>query len=317
MSDPATSAPDSTPPGAVTIVTYNSVGHIGVCLDALAEHARNWDVVVIDNGSTDGSRDVVRARGNARLIDPGRNAGYAGGNNLGMRATRGDFVLILNPDVIIGAGSLEAMRELAVRTAAAAVGANLCDADGEFQTGWAVRRLPTIGYLIADLLLLNRLWPGNPVARYVGMAGFDPARDQRVEQPAGAAIMVRRRVLEELGGMDERFHPLWFEDVDLCWQLRARGDAVWYAAEARMVHEGGHSVRSLDVFQARAYWYANIVRFARKNLPGARARALRVAVVVGALLRGIILAVRPRQLVGQWRLALRAARFSEEARWYE
>jgi len=306
--------------GAVVLVTYNSARHIGVALQALGAYAPTSRAIVVDNGSADGTLDVVRgSHPEACVVVPGRNLGFAGGCNAGARAMPdADWYLFLNPDVVVGPGSVDAMLRTLRERGAGATGARLHDEAGAYQHGFAVRAFPSAAYLALDLLLLNRLWPGNPVLRAVRNDRFDPERTQPVEQPAGAALMVDGPLFRALGGFDERFHPLWFEDVDLCRRIRSAGREIWFVADARMAHVGGHSVASLDAASAKAYWYANLMRYARKHFSPATAAMLRVCTVIGALLRGALALASEgvggaaRQLVVAWRAATRG----DVALWY-
>ena len=101
-----------------------------------------------------------------------------------------------------------------------AVGGRLVDTDGRPQVGFNVRSFPTPAALACEVLLLNRVWPSNPVNRRYRRLNWDPERPQDVDQPAGAFLMVRREVLENVGLLDEDFAPIWFEDVDLCLRIR-------------------------------------------------------------------------------------------------
>jgi GT2 family glycosyltransferase len=300
--------------GAVVIVTYNSATHIDACLGALRDGAPGWSVVVVDNGSSDGTAALVRTHAGVRLVEGQGNLGFAGGCNAGARAAGTvPLLLFLNPDVIVAPGACDALADVLEANAADLAGGHLVGDDGEYQHGFAVRGLPTWSYLVLDLLLINRVWPRNPAALRATCAGFDPARDQRVEQPAGASLLVRRPVFEALSGFDERFHPLWFEDVDICRRAQSRRLRVWYAAGARMRHVGGHSVASLSPVTAKAYWYANMMRFAQKHFSPPRVAALRATMVIGAALRGLLAGGAGRE---QFRLAGRIVRSGDPRAWY-
>jgi len=308
--------------GAVIIVTYNSREHIGPCLASLAEHAADWEQIVVDNGSRDGTVELVAGSfPTVRLIRPNENLGFAGGCNAGAAtAPSAAHLLFLNPDTILEAGSIDAMRAAFRDESVGAVGACLVDERGGFQHGWAVRRFPSFVFLALDLCLVNRLWPGNPVHVRVENRDFDPRCSQVVDQPAGAALLVRSDVFAALGGFDARFHPLWFEDVDLCLRIRASGRSIWYAADARLQHVGGHSLSSLDEHAAKAYWYANLIRYARKHFKPWQSAILRGLTVVGSLMRALLSLSRHQHraasALGHARLAWRATRHADVTRWY-
>ena len=108
-----------------------------------------------------------------------------------------------------------------------------------------------------------------------------------VEQPAGAFLMVRRQVWEELGGFDESFFPLWFEDVDFCRRIRDRGWSLYYVPEAVAKHTGGHSILSLTLEMRRIYWYRSLLRYSAKHFHPLAFRLVCLAVLTGSFLRGI------------------------------
>src|SRR5260370_4690591 len=142
----------------IVIVTHNSEAEIGPCLDAAL--VTGEEVIVVDNGSDDGTLEQVRRR-SARLLANPMNRGFAAAVNQGIRAIKGDFVLLLNPDAVLQTG-IEPLREVCARPKVGAVGGKLVDAGNSAQAGFTVRRLPTPWVLALEVLLVNRLWPHNP-----------------------------------------------------------------------------------------------------------------------------------------------------------
>jgi N-acetylglucosaminyl-diphospho-decaprenol L-rhamnosyltransferase len=145
--------------------------------------------------------------------------------------------------------------------------------------------LPGPLVLVLEVLLLNRIWPNNPANRLYRGLQLNYNIRIPVEQPAGAFLMVRREVWQELGGFDESFFPLWFEDVDFCRRTRDRGYRLYYVPDAVAEHRGGHSVSQLSVEKRRVYWYGSLLRYSAKHFRPLQFRVVCVAVVVGSLLR--------------------------------
>ncbi len=230
----------------IVIVTYNSAEEIGPCLDAAV--ATGADLVVVDNASHDGTIAEVACRG-VRLIANTENRGFAAAVNQGFLVLNSTYVLLLNPDAVVQS-SLEPLCEACDLPRTAGAGGKLLDREGRPQVGFMVRRFPTPGALVLEALLLNRVWPGNPVNRQYRALDLDPNRRATVEQPAGAFLMLRRKVWEELGGFDEGFRPLWFEDVDFCRRAADRGYVLQYIPEAVAKHTGGHSITQLSSGEA-------------------------------------------------------------------
>jgi len=122
-----------------------------------------------------------------------------------------------------------------------------------------------------------------------------------VEQPAGAFLMIRRQVWEDLGGLDEQFYPIWFEDVDFCKRLRDHGYRVYYEPGAVAKHQGGHSIRKILLENREIYWYGSLLKYAFKHFHWGTSRVLCLAVLIGSLMRmavGIVLqrSLRPVQV---------------------
>ncbi len=276
---------------AVVVVSYNSAGELGPCLAALRQYA--WkdgagpaaEIVVVDNGSADRSCETVEAQAPfARLIRNGSNRGFAAAVNQAVRATSSPLVLLLNPDAILETGLDELARVFETPQVGAA-GGRLLDPSGQWQRGFNVRAFPTPGALALEVLLANRLWPGNPVNRRYRLLGFDPQREQDVDQPAGAFLMFRREVWEKLGGLDETFHPVWFEDVDFCLRIRQAGLRIRYVPGAVARHSGGHSVRPTPVQFRQLAWYGSFLQFCHKHYSAGTYRGLQAATAAGLCMR--------------------------------
>ena len=193
----------------IVIVTFNSAAEIGACLDAaMGTGAQGRS----RNGSQDGTprRRSARSRGHRAAaayasIANSSNQGFAAAVNQGFAAHRDcPYVLVLNPDAVL-ASPLEPMRDACARPGVAAAGGCLVDSEGRPQVGFMVRRFPTPAVLVLEALLLNRLWPRNPINRRYRELDLDPSVAREVEQPAGALLMVRHAVWREIGGFDEEF----------------------------------------------------------------------------------------------------------------
>lgn len=277
----------------IVIVTHNSHEHIGVCLDAARRTGA--DLIVVDNASSDGTVAEVSRR-SVPMVANSTNRGFAAAVNQGFAALSSPCVLLLNPDAEVQ-GGLDALREACLLPGAAAAGGRLIDEQGHSQVGFMVRQFPTPLVLALEVLLLNRIWPNNPAnRRYRGLC-LDYDRQIPVDQPAGAFLMVRRAVWQELGGFDEDFYPVWFEDVDFCQRARIQGYQLYYVPGAVARHRGGHSISQLTVEKRLVYWYGSLLRYSAKHFRPLAFRAVCAAVVAGSLLRGVGEAVLQGSLV--------------------
>ncbi len=262
----------------IVVVTYNSGAEIGACLDAAK--ATGAEIVVVDNGSQDRTREEVASHG-VRLIANPENRGFAAAANQGIASLNTTFVLLLNPDAVI-VGGIENLK------CEAAAGGRLLDAFGNPQTGFMVRRFPTPVALAFEALLINRIWPCNPVNRAWRCLDLNPSQPGPADQPAGAFLMIRREIWRQLGGFDESFYPLWFEDVDFCKRLHDAGFTARYVPEAVAIHSGAHSIRTLAVEIRQFYWYRSLLKYAAKHFGPVAYRMVCLAVLGGSVLRGFI-----------------------------
>ena len=269
------------PEAGIVIVTHESEAEIGECLDRAIPTGA--EIVVVDNASTDRTCLEAASR-NVRLITNSENRGFAAAVNQGIGALDTPYVLLLNPDARLET-SLDALVECCHRPGVAGAGGKLVDEAGLPQAGFAVRSLPSPAALICEVLLLNRIWPRNPVNWHYRCLDFQFATPSDVEQPAGAFLMIRRDVWQELNGFDERFHPLWFEDVDFCWRARQKGYRMCYTPYAVAKHTGGHSLAKISLENRQLYWYRSLLGFAAKHYRASTVRMVCAAVFLGSIPR--------------------------------
>lgn len=255
--------------------------------DLLAELAAAWprdprfELVVVDNGSSSPLPEGLR------VIRPGRNLGFAGGANAGIAEAKGEILLILNPDAVPEEGALDRLIEgFAAHPEAAGLAPRLVGPAGEPQWAWQLRRLPSPWSLLLHALPLS----GEPAV------AVEPAAGDPVEQPAAAALALRRQALAAVGGFDAGFHPAWFEDVDLAKRLREARLPILYWPAARFRHRLGSTVPRLGYGPFLYAYYRNLTRYLAKHHGRAWAAAARAALVPGMLLRLVLLPVRrPRR----------------------
>lgn len=269
---------------AIVIVTYNSEAQIGACLDSLST-TEDIETIVIDNASSDSTRSEVESR-HVRLIANSDNAGFAAAVNQGVQATIAPLVLLLNPDARIQCGLSSLVQEFDNPEVGAA-GGLLTGPDGRPQTGFMARNLPSATALTFEVLGINTLWPGNPANWHYRCLGLDPVTPGFVEQPAGAFLMFSRDIWERVGGFDERYWPLWFEDVDFCWKVKRAGKLVRYNPLAVAQHEGAHTAGALPLEIRERYWYGSLLEYAAGHYGSLVFRSICAATIFGAALRGV------------------------------
>ncbi len=237
--------------------------------------------------SSDETLAEVRRR-EVRLIANASNRGFAAAVNQGFVALAAcPYVLLLNPDAVLES-NLEPMRNACAQPGMGAAGGCLLDSQGRPQIGFMVRRFPTPAALICEALLINRLWPRNPVNRHYRELDLDPGLPRAVQQPAGALLMVRQSVWLEAGGFTEEFFPVWFEDVDFCRRVAGCGYRLVYVPSVVAKHTGGHSISRLTVEMRQFYWYRSLLRYSARHFGPLAFRAVSLAVVTGAFPRMIV-----------------------------
>ncbi len=268
------------------VVTHNSESHISDCLDALHDCGQ---VIVVDNASGDDTVAIASQRPQVEVFSNLSNRGFAAAVNQGARAANGRYLLILNPDAVLTTecGSLTAACE---RSGIAA--GCLTNADGQPQAGFTVRSLPTPAALIFECLGLNRMWPRNPVNVRYRCLDLNLSQSAWIEQPAGAFVMVRRDVFAKLDGFDERFWPVWYEDVDFCRRARDAGYRIEYAPDAQARHWGAHSIQKIPSKSQGRYWYGSLLKYVEKHYRPITFRAVCCSVVLGSLLRSVEMRLR-------------------------
>ena len=267
----------------IVVVAHNSASVLAECLESCGEFA-NAPVAVVDNASNDDSVRVAKAAGVIVIANP-ENRGFAGAVNQGVRQLGTDLILLLNPDAELLSPVNALVAACLQPEVGACAGALVDSKTHQPQKGFAVRRFPSAATLIFETLGLNRVFPWNPINRRYRCADLDLSTSKDIEQPAAAFLLFRRDAWESVGGFDESFHPIWFEDVDFCKRLIDRGWTIRYVPEAIASHEGGHSAGKLASYKKRSYWYVSLLRYARKHYSELAFRCVCIAVLVRTLLQ--------------------------------
>ena len=301
----------------VVIVSHQSAAHLRSCIEGCLRFANpDAGLVVVDNASTDGSASVAGSIPSVAVLHNTANVGFAAAVNQGFRVLESaDCVLVLNPDAELQSDLDPLVRWLDDPSVAIAAGV-LCESAGVPQRGFTLRRFPTPAALAFENIGLNRVWPRNPVNRRWRCFDLDLTKACDADQPAGAFLLIRRQAWARIGGFDEGFRPVWFEDVDFCVRIKEAGYRIRYEPLAIAVHLGGHSICSLDWCQRQLYWYGNLLRFAGLHFRPWGLLLVALTVGFGAAIRGSWEALRrgsvaPLRVVGVvLRLAAAAPRTS-------
>jgi len=229
---------------AVVIVNWNTKALLNECLKSFSRHPApgvSTDLVVVDNGSTDGSVELVRREWpDVALIENPENRGFTRASNQGIRATASEYVLLINTDAELTAGCLDLLvRAMEIDPNVAAAGARLVAPSGRWQRTGA-GRAPTLRSAINHYLFLERVLPR---AQGVYLT-VDVTEPRSVDWISSACMLLRRSALDQVGLLNEEFF-VYMDDVDICGRLRAAGWAVTYVGSATAIHhEGGSSTNT-------------------------------------------------------------------------
>lgn len=278
---------------SVIIVTYNVRDLLRACLRSVLASEGNvsYEVIVVDNCSSDGSAPMVRAEfPDVQVIASPVNCGYAYGNNLGLVQASGRYVLLLNPDTELPAKALaEMIAYLDERPWAGAAGPKLVRADGSLDLACR-RTFPSPEVSLYRMLGLSRLFPrSRRFARY-NLTYLDPDEPTEVDSVVGAFMLIRREALDVVGLLDESYF-MYGEDLDLCFRLKQAGWRVLYNPAVVVLHHKGESSRQRR-FRTTYEFYRAMYVFYRKHYWSQNNLALNMLVTAGIATRGGVMLAR-------------------------
>jgi len=267
----------------IIIVSWNVRQLLAACLESVVSHVERTpdsgpltaEIIVVDNASTDGSAEMVRDHfPQVKLITSEKNLGFAGGNNVGLRAwglgsprsTRDAprYVLLLNPDTVVHGNALQAMVRFMDATPQAGVcGARLVYGDGSFQH--SAFGFPGLWQIVLDAPGVHpRLLDSRLNGRYSRRL-YASAHPFEVDHPLGASMLVRAQAIRQVGLMDESFY-MYCEEIDWAWRIKEAGWKIFSVPQAEIVHYGGQSTRQARPEMIVALWTSRL-RLYRKHYP--------------------------------------------------
>lgn len=310
---------------SVIIICWNDSRYILDCIRSVynGTSGLDFEIIVTDNGSTDGSVDMIReAFPQVRIIQNGANIGFGPANNAGVRAAAGDYVLILNPDTIVHPDALKRMIDFAIgHPEGGAFGCRVLNTDGSLQ--WTAQPEPTLLRYI--IIALSMRWLGRLSPRFQadGYPGWDGRTEKTIGFQAGCALLVPRTLFESIGGFDPRFSHQ-FEDADLCLRLRQSGRPTLFCPDAEITHIGGYNRGSYSLSVVLETERSKC-RFFHKHYGARGVRQIRAVSMLGIALRlagyGVLRLIRPqsgvRERIANYRLLLKWYRELNPSRFIE
>jgi len=227
---------------SIIIVTWSSEEFIKNCLNSIfnTQGSIDLEVILIDNASVDGTVKIIKEfEPEVTLIPNRENLGYAKGNNQGIEVATGNYILLLNPDVVLKENTLKLVLDfMEEHEEIDGLGPQLLNPDGTIQP--SCREFPDFSILLWEFTGLNYLFPKNRIFGRWRMGYFDFQSPTEVDQPMGSFLLLRREILQKVGMFDERF-PIFFNDVDLCYRIKKSGGKLYFYPEAKAFHIKGGS----------------------------------------------------------------------------
>lgn len=266
---------------SIVIVNWNTREYLQNCLASIAQFppAVPYEVIVIDNGSQDGSVDMVCQHFPDTIVIANEdNRGFATANNQGITHSRGAYVLLLNSDTVVHEQALSNLVAFMETTPkAGAIGGRLFNADGSLQP--SCRPMLTPGREFWRLIFLDKLWP---LATYP-VHKWDTHTPRQIEVIKGACLMFRRDVLNQIGVLDERYF-MYTEEVDICYRVAEAGWQLWYVPSAVVTHFGEASSKQI-ADKMYLQLYRSKIQFYRKMGGPGRGRLFKFLVALAYLPR--------------------------------
>ena len=263
---------------SIIILNYKSARLTRQCIKGIKKFPPKvaHEIIVVDNNSKDGVEEMLKEKyPDVIFVGSKANRGYGAGMNLGIEKAKGEYILILNPDIVILKNSIESLYEfMKERPDAGIVGPKLLNPDGTTQSSYF--RFHTIMTPVYRRTPLGKLpWAKKHLNRFLMAEDQNNGKAGPVEWILGACMMVRKSILRKIGLFDERFF-LYFEDTDLCRRTWESGYKVYYASNSEMVHyhmreSAEHSVlASIFSYPTRVHiasWIKYILKYKGKQIP--------------------------------------------------
>ena len=251
---------------SIVIVNYNTEKLLRGCIESVYAGANGTplDIWVVDNHSRDNSVAMIKSLfPMVKVIENPSNIGFSRANNMVVSQSRSDFILLLNPDTLVIGDAIERVAKfMREHPEVGIAGCKVLNRDGTLQLACR-RSIPTPEVAFYRLTGLSRLFPRSRVMAKYNMTYESPDRTHEVDAVSGAFLMIRRKVVEEVGQLDERFF-MYGEELDWCLRTKRAGWAVMYYPEAQIVHYKGESTKS-NSRKAALEFYRAMYLFHKKH----------------------------------------------------
>lgn len=229
---------------SIIIVSYNTKQLLADCIKSIEKNLYNfsYEIVVVDNNSADGSTDMVKFEySHVKLIANNYNAGFAKANNQGLELCSGDYILLLNSDTIVLKNAISTLIDFMDSHIDTAIcGPKLLNSDMTLQLPCR-RGFPRLINSVSYFSGISRVFPKSRVFGSYLMTYMDSGINHEVDAVSGACLLVKRKILSEIGGLLDEAFFMHFEDIDLCYRAKQSGYKVYYVHNAEIIHLKGQS----------------------------------------------------------------------------
>lgn len=251
---------------SVITVTWNSEEFILKQIESVRNAVKNIEIeqIVVDNGSIDSTVQVIQEKfSDVRVIANKENAGFGAANNQGVLISKGEYVLFLNPDMVLHPGSLDMFVEwMGNNTGVGIASPRLLDKQGNFNWNTAPRRFPRVWEQLVIILKLPHVFPR--LLDAYRMKGFDSSKEQEVDSVQGSCMLVRRELIDKLGYAFDSRYFIWFEDVDLCREAYRLGFTVVYTPVISAIDYSGQSFKKRTTWWKQKQFITSMIVYFRK-----------------------------------------------------
>jgi GT2 family glycosyltransferase len=255
------------PTVSVIIVNWKTPELLARCLDSMAKDAAfsSFEVIVVDNASQDGSVEMLRqSYPHVAVHENSDNVGFSRACNQVIPQAQGEYILLLNPDTVLVDNAISSLAGfMAAHPDCGAAGPKVLNPDGTLQHACR-RSFPTLAAAFYRVTYLSRLFPNNATLSKYNLSSADPDKELEVDALSGSCMMVRKRVVDEIGLLDEDIF-MFGEDIDWCWRIKQAKWKVLYTPESVVYHVHGASSRLIPM-KTTIYLHNGMAVFYRKHL---------------------------------------------------
>jgi GT2 family glycosyltransferase len=273
---------------SIIIVNYNTEKLLKGCLESVYASANGTplDIWVVDNSSRDNSVSMVKSQfPTVQVLENPSNVGFSKANNMVISRSRSEYILLLNPDTLVIGDAIERMlRFMNKHPEVGIAGCKVLNRDGTLQLACR-RSIPTPKAAFFRLTGLSLLFPKSKVIAQYNMTYKSPDETHEVDAVSGAFLMIRRKVVEQIGLLDERFF-MYGEELDWCLRAKRAGWAVMYHPDARIVHYKGESTK-YNSRKATIEFYRAMYLFHKKHFAANHSIAVNSIIYAGILLKAL------------------------------